>query len=382
MKHFILHMDLDSFFVSVERLKNPDLVDKAVIIGGNNQRGVVSSCSYEARAFGVHSAMPTYRASQLCPDAHFVQSSFSDYGLYSKLVTQIIEQRVPIFEKASIDEFYIDLTGMDKYFGCYEFAKTLRLEIMEKTGLPISFGLAANKTLAKMATNIAKPNGHKFVLHGSELDFLDPQPIKNIPGLGKQSASRLQIKGIETIADLRKAGKENLENWFGKYGTKLYQKSMGLGSTTIVRERERKSISKEHTFFEPIRDKEVLQSVLHQMVEELSHRLRLESLFATSLSIKLRYPNFETFSKQQVVHATNFEHELIPELNQLFNRMYNNESIRLIGIRLAGFTYAGYQASLFDNVDKLNNIYQCLDHLKTRYGKQSIQRGSSLNKSE
>lgn len=377
MNHFILHMDLDSFFVSVERLKNPSLNGKPVIIGGSSKRGVVSSCSYEARKMGVHSAMPGFKAQQLCPNGIFISSDFANYSKYSKLVTDVIASRVPIFEKASIDEFYIDLTGMDKYFGCFDFAKTLREEIIETTGLPISFGLGANKVIAKMATNHAKPNGYKFIQHGEEFAFLDPLRIDEIPGLGKQSVQFLQDRNIFTIAELRNIGKLQLEQWMGKHGESLWKRANGLGSVTIRAERERKSISKEHTFLEDTNDAEFLLAVLHQMAEQLAHRLRIEGKKATNLSIKLKTPQFVSTTKQITIPATNYEHQIIPIITRFFTQLYNQQKLRLIGLRLGSFTAQATQNNLFEDVEKQNQLYDSIDELKLKFGKTSLQRGTS-----
>lgn len=378
MDNYILHMDLDSFFVSVERVLDPILLGKAVIIGGTSKRGVVSSCSYEARAFGVHSAMAGFKAHQLCPDGIFMRGSYEQYGRFSKQVTEVIASRVPLFEKASIDEFYIDLTGMDKYFGCYEFAKTLREEIMEETKLPISFGLGTNKVIAKMATNLAKPNGHLFIPPGEELSFLDPQEIKAIPGLGKKTVEFLNRRGISTIKELREIGLIQLEEWLGKYGQSLWNRANGIGSTTIKTDRGRKSISKEHTFHDDINDKDYLRTLLHEMVEQLAHQLRIEDKRATSLGIKLRTPDFTTQTKQMVISATNYEHEIIPEINRFFDQIYHGQKLRLIGLRLAGLTDKAYQGSLFDDVEKQEKIYKSIDEIKQNFGKGKLNRGSSL----
>lgn len=371
-------MDLDSFFVSVERLKNKSLVGKPVIIGGKARRGVVASCSYEARAFGVHSAMAGYKARQLCPNAIFLDSDFSSYGLYSKMVTDVIEQEVPLFEKASIDEFYIDLTGMDKYFGCYSFAKQLREKIMTETNLPISFGLASNKVIAKMATNHAKPNGHLYIEHGQELNFIDKMPIQEIPMLGKQTVAFLNERGIQTIAELRAVGQVQLQSWLGKYGIGLWRRANGEGSVVLMPERERKSISKEHTFSEDVCSQDYLLAVLHQMIENLSHRLRLIGKKATSVTIKLRTPDFKTISKQITISPTYFEHEILPEVNQFFCSIYRKEPLRLIGIKLAGLTDVAHQATLFDNVEKQNDLYKSIDTLKLKFGRDKLNRATSL----
>jgi DNA polymerase IV len=224
----ILHLDLDSFFVSVERLKNPDLVGKPVIVGGNEVRGVVSSCSYEARKYGVRSAMPTAKAKQLCPHAVFVNSGYGEYGKYSRLVTDIIRNESPEYYKASIDEFYIDLTGMDKFFGCEKWSHQIREKIISETGLPISWGLASTKMIAKMCTQDAKPNGTFVVPHGAEQNYLDPKVVGDIPFVGAKMAESLNKMGIYTIAQLRSYEMNFLIKRFGKAGVFLWQKPAEL----------------------------------------------------------------------------------------------------------------------------------------------------------
>ncbi|HET8829626.1 MAG TPA: DNA polymerase IV, partial [Pelobium sp.] len=248
MQKQIVHIDLDSFFVSVECRKNPDLLTKPVAIGSTSGRGVVSSCSYEARKFGVHSAMPCRQAQKLCPELIFVSSDFSAYSDASKEVTQIIAEAVPLFEKSSIDEFYIDLTGMDKFFGTLKYANELRERIIKETGLPISFGLAKNKTVAKIATGFAKPNGFKHVEYGTEKAFLAPLNISKIPMIGKKTTEKLNQLGYFTIADLQKLPKSSLIAKFGKQGAVIYQKANALDESSITPYVDRKSISTEHTF--------------------------------------------------------------------------------------------------------------------------------------
>lgn len=374
-------MDLDSFFVSVERLKNSELIGKPVIIGGTNKRGVVSSCSYEARKFGVHSAMPGFRAHQLCPNGIFISSDFANYSKYSKLVTDIIASRVPKFEKASIDEFYIDLSGMDKYFGCFEFAISLREQIIQETKLPISFGLASNKVIAKMATNHAKPNGYKFIKHGDEINFLHPLQIGEIPGLGKQTIQFLNHRSIYTIKQLHQVGADQLEQWMGKHGGKLWRRANGQGSVAIRTNSERKSISKEHTFLKDTNNAEYLLEILRQMAEQLAHSLRLEGKKATSLAIKMKTPDFVSSTKQLTIHPTHYEHQIIPELNRFFKKIYRHQMLRLIGLRLAGFTENNAQIGLFDNVEKHVKLYESIDELKIKFGKQSIHRATRNSES-
>ncbi|MBX2845397.1 MAG: DNA polymerase IV [Saprospiraceae bacterium] len=378
MKHFLLHMDLDSFFVSVERMKDPTLNGKPVIIGAVGRRGVVSSCSYEARQFGVHSAMAGFKAHALCPNGIFLRGDMESYAKYSRMVTQIIAEKAPLFEKASIDEFYVDLTGMDKYFGCYQWAQELRHTITRETGLPISFGLASNKTLAKMATNQAKPNGHLFVEHGQEIEFLNPLPIKEIPSLGKKTQEFLQLRKIHTVEELRGIGEAQLLEWFGKFGQGLWRKVNGKGSVTIQPYSERKSISKEHTFHVDLSDSNQLKSILFGMAEQLAHRLRLEGRMVTNLAIKMRTADFDTITRQTVIPPTFYEHELIPEITTFFEKIYHKKPLRLVGLRLAGFVEKGsYQTNVFEDFSKNKKLYEGIDSVKDKFGKYSIQRASS-----
>src|ERR1700761_9644269 len=244
----IVHIDLDSFFVSVERKFNPSLIGKPVIIGGSADRGVVASCSYEARKFGVHSAMPTRQALKLCPDAILIRGTHGRYAEASKEVTQIIHDSVPLYQKTSVDEFYIDYTGMDRYYDCYQKVSNLLQKIMKEPGLPISFGMASCKTIAKMATNQAKPNGQLLIPHGKEKEFLAPLSIRKVPMLGEKTCQRLYQFGIEKIGDLQKCDPRFLETVFGKAGRYIWEKANGIDDSIIVPHGDRKSISTENTF--------------------------------------------------------------------------------------------------------------------------------------
>src|SRR3954453_1652584 len=226
-QRYIAHFDLDSFFVSVEVLQNPALKDKPVIVGGSRERGVVAAASYAARKYGVHSAMPMARALQLCPDAIVVKGTRGAYSHYSKLVTEIIAAKAPVFEKASIDEFYIDLTGMDKFFDVYQWTINLRQEIIDKTKLPISFGLASNKLVAKIATDEAKPNGYLFIQPGMERAFLGQLAVSKIPGVGKQTFATLKALSIYYIKDILNYSPDELEEHLGNWGKELWQKANG-----------------------------------------------------------------------------------------------------------------------------------------------------------
>jgi len=378
-KRHIVHIDLDSFFVSVERLKDKSLENKAVLIGGSSQRGVVASCSYEARKFGVHSAMPMKKALQLCPHAIVIGGNYSSYSKASAMVTQIIKDRVPLFEKTSIDEFYIDLTGMDKFFGCYQLASELRQSVIKETGLPISFGLSANKTVSKIATGQAKPNGQIYVEHGKEKEFLAPLSVSKIPMVGEKACELLYSIGIHKIADLQTQNVKNLERHFGKMGLVMWNKANGIDDSPVSPYHQRKSISSENTFPKDVSDLSVLQQLLISMLEQLTFKLRMENKVASCLAVKIRYSNFETFSQQITVPPTHSDILLIPELKKLLNQAYDPaRPVRLIGLRLSQLSEGSYQPGLFDNHERNEKLYEALDKLNNRFGTKTVSRASTF----
>jgi len=279
-KRQIVHIDLDSFFVSVERKFNPALIGIPVLIGGSADRGVVASCSYEARKFGIHSAMPMKQAMKLCPHATIVRGTHGRYSEASREVTAIIHDSVPLYQKTSVDEFYIDLTGMDKFHDPYQIATNLRQRVIKETGLPISFGMASGKTVAKMATNQAKPNGQLLVEHGKEKEFMAPLSIRKIPMLGEKTCQKLYQFGIEKIGDLQKVDLRFLETVFGKAGRYIWEKANGIDDSEIVPHSDRKSISSETTFNVNVSDVKTLETVLVSLTEELSAKLRKENKVA------------------------------------------------------------------------------------------------------
>lgn len=377
----IVHMDLDAFFVSVERLLNPELNGKPVVIGGQSNRGVVSSCSYEARKYGVHSAMPIVKARQLCPDAIFTSSTRGVYAEYSAMVTQIIADRVPLFEKSSIDEFYLDLSGMEKFFGCWKFATELRKTIMQETGLPISFGLSQNKTVSKIATGEAKPNNQMQILPGQEAAFLAPLSIQKIPMVGKRSYERLRQMGFERIADIQKSSPEVLEKYFGKNGLLLWSKAHGRYESKIVAHRERKSVSKERTFGEDTRDTVFLKSVLSGLTEQITYILRKKSFLTSCVAIKIRAKDFETHTFQCKIDYTAADHIIIKQVMQLFEKSYDGSfPVRLIGVRCSDLVKEGWQMHLFNDHEKDKKLYQAIDTIKDRFGTDAINRGRSKQK--
>jgi DNA polymerase-4 len=375
----IVHIDLDSFFVSVERKFDPSLIGKAVIIGGSADRGVVASCSYEARKFGVHSAMPTRQALKLCPHAILVRGSHGRYGEASREVTEIIHKAVPLYQKTSIDEFYIDYTGMDRYHDSYQHISDLRQKIIRDTGLPISFGMASTKTVAKMATNQAKPNGQLFIPQGKEKDFLAPLHISKIPMLGEKTCQKLYLYGIEKIGQLQKVDVKFLETVFGKMGTYIYEKAHGLDDSQIIPHSERKSISTEHTFDININDKVSIENILVSMTEELASKLRKENKVASCLAIKIRYANFETHTQQEKIALTAAEHILIPGIKNLLKKAWNqHRPIRLIGVRLSNLCTGTYQINLFEDNEERIKLYQAMDKINFKFGEKTVCRAAGM----
>jgi len=375
--NIIAHLDLDSFFVSVEILKNPSLKGKPVIVGGHNERGIVTTCTYEARKFGVHSAMPMKTAMRLCPQAIVLSGTYSEYSRYSHWVTQIIASKAPLFEKASVDEFYIDLQGMDKFFDPLRWTIELRKLIIEETGLPISFGIGKNKMIAKMATNEAKPNGYLQVPLGKEKEFLAPLDVNKIPGIGERTEKILNYHGIKFIRDIHNTTPENLEKLLGKWGYELWNKAQGNHSSAIALYREPKSISKENTFEENVSDIEFLMSEIVRMTEKICFDLRKEAKVAGCVTIKLRYPDFETTSRQTSIPFTSADDEIIPVAKALFHKLYKKgKPIRLLGVRLSNFNDDSVQANLFHDTERKNDLYKALDDVKNRFGKSSVVRAS------
>lgn len=371
-QRIIAHFDLDAFFVSVECLNDPALKGKPLIVGGR-ERGVVAACSYEARKYGIHSAMPIKTALRLCKHVTIVGGSRGEYSRYSRWVTEIIAAKAPLFEKASIDEFYLDLTGMDKYFNPYQWTIDLRQEIIDKTGLPISFGLAGNKMVAKIATDEAKPNGYLYIAFGREQEFLAPLKVNKIPGVGEHMNQALRDLGIETIEHLGAQPIELLENRFGKYGGDLWNKAHGIHHGEVVPYHEAKSISTESTFEENILDTNRLLTELVGMTERVAYELRQENKMAGCIAVKIRYPDFETTSRQTTIAYTFYDDELIPKAKDLFHKLYRKgQAVRLLGVRLSELTDEAVQTNLFSNVEKKTELYKAIDDVKNRFGSNSL----------
>jgi DNA polymerase-4 len=375
----IAHFDLDAFFVAVECINDPSLKGKPIIVGGSRERGVVTAASYETRKFGVHSAMPMSKAMQLCPQAIVVKGSRGEYSKYSRWVTNIIAQKAPLFEKASIDEFYIDLSGMEKYHKPYEWTIALREEIIRETGLNISFGLGANKMIAKIATDEAKPNGYLIIPPGNEEAFLAPLRVNKIPGVGEQTYRTLLEMGIEYIRDIAAVSPAVLENRLGRYGLELLQKAKGIHYGEVIQYHEAKSVSTENTFEENTSDIDFLMGELVRMTEKVAFELREDNKTAGVIAVKIRYPDFETTSRQTTIPYTFYDDELIPVAKELFHKLYRKgEKVRLMGVRLSELTSEAIQTNLFSNKEKKAELYKAIDSLKNKFGKGSVRKGGGM----
>ena len=376
----ILHLDLDTFFVSVERLINSELQNKPLLVGGLGDRGVVAACSYETRKFGVHSGMPMKTARYLCPQATVIKGNASTYTGYSLKVTEIIKGQVPAFEKASVDEFYADLTGMDKFFGTYQFAGELRQKIIKETGLPISFGLSQNKVVSKIATGEAKPNNQLLIRYGEEKNFLAPLSIRKIPMIGNKTFQKLTDLGVRKIETIQEMPVEMLESVLGKNGRIIWKRANGIDNTPITTFHERKSISNERTFHRDTTDMLKLNATLSAMAENLVYHLRQGNKLTSCISVKIRYSDFNTFSKQAKIPYTSADHILIPKVKELFDQLYNRRLlIRLIGVKFTGLTGGHYQIDLFDDSEKMLNLYNSMDKIRNRFGEHSIIRASTMD---
>jgi DNA polymerase-4 len=375
----VLHLDLDTFFVSVERLKNSKLVGKPVIIGGMSDRGVVSSCSYEARKYGVSSAMPMKMARNMCPDAIVIRGDMEAYSNYSNIVTEIIAERSPLYEKSSVDEHYIDITGMDRFYGCYQWSHELRQQIIKETGLPISIGLSVNKTVSKIATGEAKPNGEIEVRKEIVLPFLDPLSISKIPMIGQKTYHVLRSMGIATIYTLRNIPSEMLEKLMGKNGIEVWKRANGIDSTPVISYSEQKSISTEHTFEKDTTDMIRLNQLLVSMVEKIAYELRKHEKLTSCITVKIRYSNFDTHTLQKRIPYTAFDHVLTDITKELFGRLYQRRMlIRLIGVRFSHMVRGVQQLDMFDDTPKKVSLYMAMDKLRKRFGRDAVRRAAGV----
>ena len=379
MERHIVHLDLDAFFVSVERLNNPELRNVPVLVGGHSDRAVVAAASYETRKFGVHSAMPMKLARRLCPEAVIIGSDMQEYTRFSQMVTDVIASKVPVYEKSSIDEFYIDMTGMDRFFGCRKYAAELKQYIYKETGLIISYALASNKLLSKVATNEKKPEAAEYVPYGEEKSYLAPLSIDRMPMIGKKTSDLLFSMGVNTIKVLSEIPKPMLENLMGKNGLELWRRANGIDDSPIVPYRDQKSISTETTFPQDTTDIRFLHAQLTHLAERAAFELRQQNKLAGCITVKIRYADFDTVTRQVSVPYTSLDHIILQQVNDLFNRLYDRRvRIRLVGVKLSRLVPGNYQISLFDDTSEMISLFQSMDYIKNRFGTKYLSRGSAF----
>ncbi|AZQ59367.1 DNA polymerase IV [Maribacter sp. MJ134] len=381
MQKTILHLDLDTFFVSVERKLDSRLVGKPILVGGLSDRGVVAACSYETRGFGIHSGMPMKMAKELCPEAIRIKGNAGTYSTHSDVVTDIIKAYVPLFEKSSIDEFYADLTGMDRFFGSYKYASELRQRIINEAGLPISFGLSVNKVVSKVATGQAKPNNQLKIDYGLEKHFLAPLSIKKIPMVGDKTYQTLRNLGLRKVGTVQKMPVDVMQRVLGKNGGIIWKRANGIDHSPVVPFCERKSISNERTFDKDTIDVVKLRGLLIAMTENLAYQLRRGEKLTACIAVKIRYSDFNTYSKQMRIPYTSADHILIPKILELFKTLYNRRLlVRLIGIRFSHLVSGNYQINLFEDTEEALSLYQAMDHIRNKYGDKSVVRASAMGK--
>lgn len=372
----ILHLDMDAFFASVEIMKNSRLAGQPVLVGGSNGRGVVMSCNYEARHFGIHAGMPMAIALRRCPAARVVRGDYEDYEKHSRIITEIIAEEGPLFEKASIDEFYIDISGMEKYIGCVRWSKELRQRIGRETGLPLSAGLAVNKLVSKVRAGEAKPNGSGYVTAGAERAFLAPLPVRKIPSVGRETARKLSLLGIRKTGTLSQVPVKLLEREFGKTGRELHRRANGIDHRPVVPYTDKKSLSAEHTFQTDTLDPEQLHRCLRDLTQRLSFDLRAAGKLTAGVTVKIRYTDFNTYTKSKRIKYTAHDQELLPLVARLFDELFTRrQCIRLVGVRFDRLAPGHTQLDLFTDTQEDSALLQAMDKIRKRFGKGSLGKG-------
>lgn len=375
----IVHLDLDTFFVSCERRLDSRLEGKPILIGGTSDRGVVASCSYEARLFGIHSAMPMKMAKERCPEAIIIKGNTSTYSKFSGEVTEIIKEAAPVFEKTSIDEFYLDLTGMDRFFGSAKYASELRQKIIKETGLPISFGMSQNKTVSKIATGEAKPNNQLLIDYGKEKDFLCPLSVQKIPMVGIKTYQTLCNLGVRKIQTIQQMPVEMMESALGQNGISIWKKAHGIDNSPVEQYHERKSISTERTFDYDTIDVMKLKGIMAAMAENLAFQLRRGNKLTGCVSVKVRYSDFQTHTLQKKIPYTAADHDLLPLVAELFEKLYNRRLlVRLIGVNYSSLVNGYHQMSLFEDAVRYSRLYQAMDHIRDRFGDRSVMKAIGM----
>jgi DNA polymerase-4 len=379
----IVHFDLDCFFVSVEHLQDNSLRGKPLLIGGSSDRAVVAACSYEARKYGIHSAMPMKTALRLCPHAIVRGGDMEKYSEKSREVTEVIARQAPLYEKSSIDEFYLDISGMDKFFGSLKWTTELRKTIIKESGLPISFGLASNKLVSKVATDEAKPNGQLEIHFGEEKSFLAPLAVEKIPMVGRETGAQLRRRGVETVKTLSEVPISLLEAWMGKNGIALWKKANGIDESPVVPYYEQKSVSTENTFPADTIDIALLHAELVRMTEKIAFELRQQNKLTGCVTVKIRYSDFQTVTKQATIPYSCSDHVLLEKVKDLFQKLYDRRLlVRLIGVRFSHLVQGNYQINLFDDSQEMIALYQAIDQIKNRFGWQYLMKGTNVTPPE
>jgi DNA polymerase-4 len=379
MDRQIIHMDMDSFFVAVEVMKNDKLKGMPVAVGGNADRGVLTSISSEAKKFGIHGGMPAGMARQLCPQLQIIKGNMDEYSKYSHTVTEIIKEQSPVVEKAAIDEHYVDMTGMDKYFGTMKFAHELRQKVIKEIGLPLSFGLSVNKTVSKIVTNENKPNGEGQVARPDIQPFLNPLSIKKIPGVGDSTYIRLSEMGVRQIHTLVQIPPEMMFRIMGQNGITLWQKGNGIDNTPVVPYRENKSVSDQRDFTTETINVERIRALIATMVTELAYELRKQRKLTACIIITIRYANFETVTRQEKIAYTSLDFLLIQKARELFDKAYDRRMLlRLVGIRFSHLVGGFEQIDLYNTAAEQYSLYQSMDKIRNRFGGKAIVLASSL----
>ncbi len=380
----ILHLDLDAFFCAVEELRDPSLRGKAFAVGGRpEERGVVASCSYAARRFGVRSAMPMSRALRLCPEMLIISHHRGDYGGMSEKVMERLHNLSPLVEQISIDEAFVDITGLGD---AAEIARRLQSEVHNGIGLPCSVGIASNKLVAKIATEVGKKSGKKgeppnaltVVPPGAEAVFLNPLPVDMLWGVGPKTAARLAEYNIRTVGDIARRPEADLVRWFGENGRDLAHRSRGVDDSPVVTEHEIKSISQEVTFARDVRDDRELERTLRELSEEVGRRLRKSNLAGITVKIKLRWPDFSTITRQTTLsQPTDLDDEIYTTaLDLLHKARTRGKAVRLLGVGVSGFKPPLRQLGLWDaGSEKRRKLQEAVDELQEKFGKKVIKRG-------
>ncbi len=382
----ILHVDMDAFYVSVEELLDPSLTGKAVIVGGDPEgRGVVASASYEARKFGVRSAMPLQQAKRRCPHAVFIRGHYAKYSEWSSKIHHIFSRFTPLVEMVSVDEAYLDLTGCNLLHGpALRAADTLIRTIKQETGLRCSVGASTSHVVSKIASDLAKPHGLMCVFPACEAAFLAPLPIRRMPGVGKVTEAKLLILGIKTIGDAQRRRREDLERQFGKFGEWLHRKAFGQDIEAYAWHDSARSLSHETTFPSDVADLEIIQQALSHLSQRLAYRLRDHGVKAQTIGLKLRYANFQTVSRERAVpQPTCLDYEIFQAAFDLFRATYDRrQKVRLLGVRASHFTSQPRQADLFEaeREQKMGRALYTADQLRSRFGFDAVRLARSLDK--